>query len=289
MMGESKSAVLAKVPKEIVPKTILIKLPVEPAMVLKTMEEHQLILPVIFKPDLGERGWMVAKIESENDVEVYLKKIRTDFIIQEYVSLPLEFGVSYYRFPDAATGVVNSITAKEFLSVVGDGRSTVGQLIHDKPRARIQEKTLYHRFRSEWNSILPYGQRKELVPIGNHARGTKFINASHLINPRLIASFDSISRQIDGFYFGRFDLRCATLKDLEIGNIKVVELNGCGAEPAHIYDPGYSFWKAMADLFTHVRLMYQISVANHKRGVPYLSFAEGRAIYRKFRALRSGS
>jgi hypothetical protein len=45
----------------------------------------------------------------------------------------------------------------------------------------------------------------------------------------------------------------------------------------------------MATLFAHVHRMYRVSVINHSMGVPYLSFQEGRAIYRKFKALKSGS
>jgi hypothetical protein len=289
MLGESKWEVLRKVPVELTPKTILMRLPTDKDRVLATLEQLDRAFPVIFKPDIGERGWMVRKIQSAADVESYLKEIRVDFIIQEFVDLPLEFGVAYYRFPTAENGIVNSIVAKEFLSVTGDGKRSLADLIMDKPRARLHRRTLNDRYRAEWNTILPSGKTKELVPIGNHALGTRFFDARNLITPRLTAAFDKISKRVDGFFFGRYDLRCASISDLENGNVRIVELNGCGAEPAHIYHTGYSFWRAMGDLLTHVRIMYEISVANHKRGVPYLSFREGRAIYRRFKALRYGN
>jgi hypothetical protein len=287
MMGESKFEVLNKVPPSITPKTILVRVPTDKKAVLAILQENSLSFPVIFKPDLGERGWLVERIDTEADIGSYLQKIKINFLIQEYVNLPLEYGVFYYRFPDAEHGVVSSVTAKEFLSVTGDGKRTLEQLIMDMPRARLQEKALKAKYHAEWAIVVPAGKRMELVPIGNHALGTKFINANHLITPRLTATFDRIGKQVDGFFFGRFDLRCATIEDLETGNIQVVELNGCGAEPAHIYDPTYSFWDAMGVLFRHVRHMYEISVANHERGIPYLSFSEGRSIYRKFRALKA--
>jgi hypothetical protein len=287
MMGESKFEVLRKVPAAIVPKTLLVKLPTDKNTILKILRENKISLPVIFKPDLGERGWLVKRIDDDADIEPYLKKIKIDFLIQQYVDLPQEYGVFYYRLPGEDHGVVSSITAKEFLSVTGDGRRTLEQLIMENSRARLQLKALEEKFRADWNTVLPAGDRWQLVPIGNHVLGTKFINANHLITPKLNATFDHISKQIDGFFFGRFDLRCATTKDLETGNIQVVELNGCGAEPAHIYDPDFSFWRAMAVLFRHVRCMYDISTANHQRGVPYLSFREGRRIYSRFQALKA--
>lgn len=289
MMGESKSEVLALVPDAVKPKTVLIKIPASREDVLQLLRENRFTFPVIFKPDLGERGWMVRRINSEADVDRYLEEIRIDFIVQEFVPLPLEFGVFYVRFPDQKSGVVNSITMKEFLAVVGDGKSTIQQLILNLDRAKLQWETLKETYRNRLDEVLPPGQRLELVSIGNHCLGTKFINANHLITPKLIDSFDKISQQIEGFYFGRFDLRCASLEDLENGKVKVVELNGCGAEPAHIYHPGSSFWVALRTLFVHVSNLYRISVINHSKGVPYLSFSEGRAIYKKFKALKSAA
>lgn len=286
MMGESKSAVLELVPKNVKPKTILINLPATTEEVLDELQKNNLGLPVIFKPDQGERGWMVRRIKSKQDVDQYLKEIKIDFIIQELVDLPLEFGVYYVRFPSEENGFVNSITMKEFLSVTGDGKKTLEQLILDNDRAIIQWPTLQVTYHDKLQHVLATGEKLELVSIGNHCLGTKFINGNHLITPKLSDSFDAISKQIKGFYFGRFDLRAASLQDLENGIVKIVELNGCGAEPAHIYHPGFSIWKAIGTLITHWNNLYRISHENHLRGTPYLSFTEGKKIYQQFKALR---
>ena len=285
-MGESKYDVLNLVPTEVKPKTVLIKLPSTRVEVLATMEKNCLSFPVIFKPDLGERGWMVRRINSISDIDQYLSEIKIDFLIQELVDLPLEFGVFYVRFPNEENGFVNSITGKEFLSITGDGRKTIQQLILEKDRARLQWETLKEVYRDRLNEVLNTGSKLELVSIGNHCLGTTFLNGNHLITKKLSTSFDRISKKINGFYFGRFDLRCASLADLENGNVKIVELNGCGAEPAHIYQPNSSLLEAVRFLILHWKNMYRVSVENHKRGVPYLSLKEGRAIYRKFKALK---
>lgn len=289
MMGESKSDVLKLVPHDVKPATVLIKVPSNVASVMKLLSENNLSFPLIFKPDIGERGWMVRKIADENDVEQYLNEIRIDFIAQPLVDLPLEFGVFYIRYPDEPQGRVTSVTMKRFLSVTGDGKSTLRDLILSLDRAKLQWEILEEKYKGELETVLPDGESKELVSIGNHCLGTTFLNANHLITPTLNDSFDRISRQVKGFYFGRYDLRCASFEDLEAGRVMIVELNGCGAEPAHIYHPGASFWKAMGTLFAHVHNMYRISVINHSMGVPYISFQEGRAIYRKFKALKSGA
>lgn len=286
MMGESKYDVLSLMPNEVKPKTILIKFPSTRDHVLKKMEEAELSFPAIFKPDLGERGWMVRRIDSMNRVEDYLFEIKVDFIVQELIDLPLEFGVYYVRFPSEEKGMVNSITAKEFLYVQGDGEKTLQELIHEKDRAMLQWELLKEKYQDRLSEVLPEGKKEILVSIGNHCLGTMFLNGNELITPGLSESFDRISKKIFGFYFGRYDLRCASLEDLEKGNVKIVELNGCGAEPSHIYHPGASLWKGIGDLITHWKNLYRVSKENHQRGVAYLSFQEGRSIYKKFKALK---
>jgi hypothetical protein len=86
------------------------------------------------------------------------------------------------------------------------------------------------------------------------------------------------------FYFGRYDLRCASWDDLTKGSVKILEVNGCGAEPAHIYQPGFPLWKAYKVLYTHWKNLYRISQQNRKRGVPVPSFREGYRIFKKHRA-----
>jgi len=41
--------------------------------------------------------------------------------------------------------------------------------------------------------ILPAGTVKLLEPIGNHNRGTKFLDGNHLINSELLNFFDALS------------------------------------------------------------------------------------------------
>ena len=284
-MGESKFDVLRKIPKELIPKSTLITVPTSVEDVLSRMHELSYQLPVVFKPDLGERGWMVRIIKSEEDIQDYLSSIRINFIIQDRVDLPLEFGVYYRRFPSEDAGTVTSIVMKEMLTIEGDGVSTIEQLILNKDRAKLQWEVLRNRYADQLHTILPKGKRMELVSIGNHCLGTKFLDGNYLINDRLSASFDRISKQIDGFYFGRFDLKATSIEDLNEGNVMVMELNGCGAEPAHIYQPGYSLWQALKAMARHWRELYRVSIENHRRGVPFMTIREGWSIYKKVRAI----
>lgn len=285
MFGESKMDILRKIPSQVTPRAVFIRKPCTENDVLQKITAAGLSFPVIFKPDLGEKGWMVKRINNEEDLKSYLKNVQTDFIAQELVDLPLEFGIFFRQYPSEESGKVISIVAKEMLSVTGDGVSTLRQLILKKDRAKLQIKNLSVSFRHMLDEILPVGKNLELVSIGNHFRGTKFLDGSHLINDTLSCVFDGISKQIEGFYFGRFDIRVASLEDLYQGKVKILELNGCGAEPAHIYDPSYTIPKALKVLFSHWHDIYRISTENHARGVDYITLKEGIKLYRKFKAI----
>src|SRR5258706_15262777 len=111
---------------------------------------------------------MVKRFKNEVKASQYLSEIKIDFIVQEFVDLPLEFGVYYVRFPNEERGFVNSITGKEFLYVEGDGRKTLQELIFEKDRARLQWEFLRKKYHSRLNEIIAPGEKLELVSIGNH-------------------------------------------------------------------------------------------------------------------------
>ena len=178
---------------------------------------------------------------------------------------------------------VTSVVRKEMLQVIGDGTSSLKELILKKDRAKLQWNNLRITYVDQLKKVLEKGKMFELVSIGNHCLGTKFLDGEHLINAKLSETFDDISKQIDGFYFGRYDLRCNSIEDLYQGNIKVMELNGCGAEPAHIYQPGFPLLKAFGVLFAHWRNIFVIARENVKRGSDYTTIKDGKVYYKKFK------
>ena len=288
MFGESKYDILRRVPEQLLPKTRFIQYPASRDQLVSVLSED-FTFPVIFKPDIGERGFRVKKIHSYTEAAEYLNSSTGDFIIQELIDLPVECGVFYTRFPNDDSGKVTSLVLKEMLSVTGNGCSTLQELIFSHERAKLQWDRLREMFASRLNTVPERDERVELNPIGNHCLGTKFLNGNSHIDDALSAAFDAISKTIGEFYFGRFDLKCASLDDLRKGNVKIMEVNGCGAEPAHIYQPGFPLLKAWQTLFVHWRNLYRISTQNHKRGIPYTSTKEGIQIYKKFNAAIKGN
>jgi len=284
MFGESKFEVLELVPERYKPKTALLKIPITASQALRIIADNDFQFPVIFKPDLGERGYMVKRICNESDIDHYLSKINGNFIVQELIDLPVECGVFYTRFPNEEKGKVTSLVLKEMLTVIGNGVSTLEELILEKPRAKLQWETLRETYAEKLSQIIAANEEVTLNSIGNHCLGTKFLDGEKFISGKLSETFDVISKQVPGFYFGRYDLRCASMDDLCEGKIKIMELNGCGAEPGHIYQPGFSLWKALGVLQAHWKNMFIISMQNRRSGVPFVSFKDGMKIYKHFKA-----
>jgi len=273
MFFESKWNIFKLIPKEYYPSTILANVEDDAANISTKMLVAGIKFPVIAKPDRGERGWCVKKIGSAEELACYKNAMRVDFLIQAYVNYPLEFSVFYYRNPKSENGILTSITLKKLLTATGDGYSTMEELIRRNNRSFLQYHKIKDKKQIDFSRILQKGEMEVLVPFGNHVLGAMFLDYNHIIDKALVDTFDNISKQIDGFYFGRFDLRCTSIDDLKMGkNIAILELNGAGAEPSHIYDPNFSFFKAQKVIANHYRMMYQAACINKQAGASFMSF-----------------
>lgn len=187
--------------------------------------------------------------------------------------------VFHNRIPGEAKGKITGIVGKELLSVTGDGRSTIDELLQQNQRFILQLPVLRKNIPDELTIILRSGERKLLVPYGNHARGAKFLDVTHLADERLNRMIDELARQIKGFYYDRMDVRYNSIEELREGkNFSIIELNGSGSEPTHMYDPRHSVFFAWKEITRHWAIMYKISSINHKNGVPYMTRKEGLAM-----------
>lgn len=273
MFFESKWSIFQLMPKHFFPNTILVEKNDALPIIEASMEAASIAFPIIAKPDRGERGWCVKKIHSLTELQQYRANTKIPFLVQSYIDYPVELSVFYYRHPSSVKGTITSVTYKKLLSVVGDGFSTIEALIRKNNRAFLQYQRLKKASLINFNEVLPIGEERVLVPYGNHVLGTTFINYNHIIDDALTASIDTISKRIEGFYFGRFDLRCASIEDLKQGkNFAILELNGAGAEPAHIYHPGFSFIEAQKVLMQHFKMLFDAAIANQQTGVPFMSY-----------------
>ena len=269
--SESKFATLKMLPKEYTPRSVLHKNNQDVKTTIEEIEKQKITYPLIVKPDIGFRGLLVKKIECENDLIRYLNKYPVAFIIQEFLTHKNECGIFYYRHPNEKNGKVTSITLKEFLTVEGDGISTIKELVLCDKRAFLYVDLIKNDLSIKWNEVPKLHQKIELSPIGNHCKGTRFINGNHLINKELENTMNNLSHKIQGWFYGRLDIKYHTLEDLYAGKFKVLELNGILAEPTHIYDASkMNYWRALKTIRTHWKQLYRIARYNHDHNkVPY--------------------
>lgn len=288
MAMESKMEIYDLIPTQYIPKTILIKKGTEMERVFDALFHSNIEFPLIAKPDIGMKAFAVERIANNAELTAYSQKIPVDFLIQELIDYPKEAGIFYVRLPGENTGRITGIVSKEFLAVTGNGQDSIRELIHKIPRANLQMPDLARKYGDFLNSILREGDEFILVPFGSHTRGARFIDITDQSNQKLVDTINSICTQIPDFYFGRLDVRYATFEDLCVGKrFCIIEINGAGSEPTHIYDPKHSLLYAWKEIVKHWQLLYKISVNNRRNGCRYLSFSEGITMVNENKAIEA--
>lgn len=277
-IGESKSAILQGLGRESESRQLIARwrliegsLPNLEARIQcanNFMKQHRLDFPVILKPDVGQRGSGVAVIRSSHALRDYLSNsVSADVIIQEYVA-GAELGVFYYRYPESTRGHILSITRKEFPFVVGDGNSSLEELILKDGRAVCMARTYFDAQKDRLLGIPAKDECVQLVELGTHCRGSVFRGGADLETDAMRAAIEKLASGFKGFYFGRFDIRTPDISGFQRGqNFKVLELNGVTSEATHIYDPGNSLFTAYGVLFSQWRIAFDIGTQNRELGV----------------------
>jgi len=276
-----KTDIYNLIPPEYYPKTILISAGTEYGSVAQALKTNGLEFPVIAKPNIGDRGVQVKLLQTPEDLMRYTSQSKVDFLIQEFIDFEHEAGIFYYRIPGERKGHISGIVSKEYLTVTGDGKSTIEELLAKEDRYLLQLNRLKATYGKALDTVLASDKRYTL-PYGSHCRGACFRDISHRIDDTLSDTIDRICQQIPGFHYGRLDIKYKTWENLRKGaDFAIIELNGAASEPAHIYDPEHSIFFAWKEVCRHWRLLYQISKANaaHK-GLKLMGFRDGLKMLR---------
>jgi membrane protein DedA with SNARE-associated domain len=270
VVGESKFDILAQLPSAwIVPTALLPPATLDERVRLfnRIMATRAWTFPVILKPDVGQRGDGVKLARCLDDVRAYLAIQPSAVVVQTYHPGPFEAGVFYARIPGESTGQIFSITDKRFPVLVGDGSSTIEELIWAHPRYCLQAEVFLTRHAKQKDRVLDEGELFRLALAGNHCQGTLFLDGAHLITPELKRRFDAIAQSFDGFFFGRFDVRYSDVDGFKCGeDLAIVELNGVTSESTNLYDPNRCLFSAYWILFRQWSLLFRIGDANQRRG-----------------------
>lgn len=236
---------------------------------LQKLDAANLSYPLVAKPDLGCRGVGVKLIHSSQQLRDYIESFPLSgrFLLQKKSPYSAEAGVFYVRQPSETKGRVISITLKYSPYVVGDGQSTLQQLIEKCPRAGKLQHLYLPRHSEHLDLVIPANNQFQLAFAGSHSRGAIFRDGNQFITPALEQQLDKILTGFEGFNYGRLDIKFRDIHALMNGEcFDILEINGASSEAAHIWDSDTRLKDIFSTLLTQYRLLYQIGAKQKKQG-----------------------
>lgn len=253
---------------------------------IRNAAEKGIALPFVCKPDIGCRGVGVKLVKTKAQfiqiIESYPE--RAKLICQKLASYEPEAGIFYVKDPETGESEIVSLCIKLLPRVVGDGISTLGQLIENDTRAGRLRHQYYNRHKDAWDTIPEEGIAVRLVFSASHSKGAIFTDACQHITPELTRAVTDIMQDLPDFYYGRLDVKYENLDALKAGhNLEIVEINGASAETAHIWDENTKFTDAIKALLWQYRTLFRIGAYHRAKGkkAPSLSdFLRGWKIER---------
>jgi len=289
--GETKTEIYSQLPEGSYPRTTLVPNTLSIDELLLVVIRAGLKYPFVVKPNAGMMGLMFRRIDDERSLVAYHRVMHAEYLMQELVEHPLEVSVFYYRYPWSSTGVITGFLKKEFLQVTGDGVSDLRTLILGYDRVRLRIEEMFAKHRDNLTIVLPEGKSYVLSYALNLSRGGRLISLAPEIDDRLHRVFDNLNAHSRHFYYGRYDIRCASVEALKEGrDFSILEYNGCGAEPHHAYGNGNTLFEAYRIFLSHWKILFKISAYNHRHGFPRWNLQKGwkylRAGKKNFRILK---
>lgn len=276
MEGEPKKEMHDLLPPHLCPIYFNVQPTEDFSVIVNKLLEFKIYYPLIVKPEVGGQGILFRKINNEQQLREYHKIVPVEYFIQEFITYPMEVSLFYYRYPGEKKGAITGFLQKIPMQVTGDGKHTLEELIllHSKSSKRMEEIKGKHVH--DFKKIIPAGEKYILSYAANHNRGAHFIDLKEEIDEKLLAILDDISHSINDFFYGRYDIMCNSVEEMKQGkNFMILEYNGCGAEPNHFYDTGYTLINAWKEILKHWKILYQISRQNYKNGVNYWPAIKG--------------
>lgn len=215
---------------------------------------------LILKPDIGSVGKGILRLDGRRAMHNQLPPLSGRYLLQTFCPEPLEYGVFYVR--QLGISRITGINRKHFPTVVGDGRTPIGELA--RQHARYTDHWRIFMKYADQDRVAEEGEIVSLSFIGSHTMGCMFTDDSDLISPRLTESFDTICQDQPGFNFGRFDVRTQSDQHLQRGEFTIIEVNGIASLPTHMFDPELSTADAYRIFLMHAKLL--VDIANEHRG-----------------------
>ncbi len=252
----SKTEIATHLSPTYCPKTVTIESRQAPSTLIEVVEQSGLDVEsgVICKPDMGERSFGVKIVRSREELVEYARGIKRRFLVQELIKEPKEFTLSFFRLapdcpertpassttepPEAAIFEVRTLAERVLPTVVGNGTSTVAELIGLGDFSERQQKNMISMLSSQELEKVPLpGEVEEIGRIGSVDYGIELKirelspQQRSQLNKMVARILTNQQGELYDVWFGRFDLRANSFEELLEGRSKVIELNGAMAGP----------------------------------------------------------
>jgi len=270
---DSKYFITSKIPIEFRPKTILILKSEAASVMLNKLKSIDIYIPLFVKPDIGEGGFIVKKINSIIELLTYHENHATDYLIQEFINYPIELSVLVHNADGNLK--ISSITERKYLTIKGDGIHNLKQilLMNDDVKYRINKVLDYCK--EELHIVLEKDKIYQPIAIGNNAYGANCVERTEILTNGLVIIFNKINTEVGLFNYARYDIKCKSVSDFLSGNMKILEINGVKGAPIHIFDNKYNLGQAYSEIFRHWGFILKISKKNLSHGEPCANMLEG--------------
>jgi hypothetical protein len=274
--GEGKKEMYEQLPPGSYPHSIYVDSSSAFDAAEKQLAESGISYPFIAKPEVGMMGFMVRKICRPDQLKKYHDAIKIPYIIQKLVEYPVEVAAFYYRMPDEKKGTISGLLQKRPAYVTGDGHATIKELIEENGRIRFKKDEIILKNAEHLQEILPEGKIFYLSVSSNRSQAGILEGIDHEIDEGLNRLLDEWSHYCGNFFYGRYDIKCASLASLKQGkDFYILEFNGAGAGIQHINGNHYSLLKAQKIILKHWKMLFKISSYNHKHGLKKWGFIRG--------------
>ena len=204
MLDERKSDIYKLVPKQYLPKTISVSVPSDE--LAEDIISSRIGFPMIIKPDVGLKGYLVKKVDNANELVESLRDYQgREVLFQEFLTHDREFSLLYYHMPSSGKYGISSFIEKKLPFVIGDGTSSLGQLIDKKFNPFLKKEYILKKKKDEIHTVVAKGEKIIIDHVGNYSRGSKFYSLNHEIDNHLIDAAHHFFSNVKGLNFGRMD------------------------------------------------------------------------------------
>ncbi len=244
-------------------------LPEQIDQVMSAMADKGLSLPIVAKPDMGCRGIGIKLINTEAEMHDYVchYPVGSTLMLQRLADWEPEAGIFYVRQPNQDKGRVISMALKYTPYVVGDGVSTLRELLNADPRAGQVMHLYESRHHAKMDDVIADGEPFRLVFAASHCRGAVFRDGRHYITDALSEKIEEVMSGFPEFYYGRLDIKFHSIERLMQGeDFAIIEVNGASSESLHIWDKKAGLGEAWSALLGQYYTLFKIGNMNRQRG-----------------------